>query len=339
MKTIRMGLIGAGGWGRMHARTYACTEGVELVGVADLDVSRAQVLALDFNATAYPTHNALLAAPDIDAVAVVTPDFAHEDVLLAAAESGKHVLSEKPLAMRVDACERIVAAAERRGVILMVDFHARWSPPLYRAYEAIRSGDIGDPQHVYYRLNDRIFVPTEMLSWANRSSVLWFVGSHAIDTVRWLLHDEVARVYCVSRREVLKKQGIDTADYYLSTLEFCNGACAVIENSWILPNSIPNIVDVKCEIVGSEGALYIDQSHNRALEKYTRTDGSFPDTYVMPSIYGRQEGFAAASIRHFIDCVRNGDRPMVTGRDGLEVTRVICALEESVKTRQPVDLT
>jgi len=341
MEKLGIGIIGAGGWGAMHARTYAVTPGAELRGVADLDAARAAALAGAFGARAYPTYQEMLADPAIRAVAVVTPDFAHEEILLAAAAAGKHILAEKPLAMSVEACERIVAAADRAGVKLMVDFHARWSPPIHKAWEAVRAGEIGDPLHVYYRLNDRIFVPTEMLAWAGRSSVLWFVGSHAIDTVRWLVGDEVARVYAVSQSRILKGMGIDTADYYQSTLEFRGGATAVIENSWILPNSMPNIVDVKCELVGTKGALYVDQSHNRALEKYTSGAagvGSFPDVFVMPTIFGVQQGFAAESIRHFVDCVLH-DRPLlVTGRDGLEATRVIEAIELSVRERRPVDL-
>ena len=338
MDTVRMGLIGAGGWGSMHARTYADTAGAVLHGVADLDPQRAKTLADQFGARAYASHAELLADPDIDAVAVVTPDFAHDDVLLAAARAGKHILAEKPLAMTVDACERIVAEAEAAGVTLMVDFHARWSPPLYKAWESVRGGEIGTPRHVYYRLNDRIFVPTEMLPWAGRTTVLWFVGSHAIDTVRWLVGDEVARVYAVSRGGLLRNMGIDTPDYYQSLLEFRSGATAVIENSWILPNTMPNIVDVKCEIVGDQGALYVDQSHNRALEKYTGTAGSYPDVFVMPSIYGAQCGFAADSIRHFVDCVREGEPTLVNGRDGLVVTKIICAIEESIRTKRPVEI-
>lgn len=336
MDTLGVGLIGTGLWGSMHARVYGGMPGVELRGVADLDVAKAQRVAEPYGAKAYASHKELLADDSIQAVSVVTPDFAHEEILIDAARAGKHILAEKPLATSVDACERILAAVEAAGVHLMVDFHARWSPPLYKAWQAIRDGEIGQPQHVYYRLNDRIFVPTEMLSWAGRSTVLWFVGSHAIDTVRWLVGDEITRVYSVSRRNVLTGRGVDTPDFYLTTLEFKNGAAAVIENSWILPNSIPNIVDVKCEIAGERGALYVDQSHNRALEKYTESEGAYPDVFVMPSIYGAQQGFAAESIRYFAECIRDGKAPMITGRDGLIVTKVICAIEESVRTGQPV---
>ncbi len=337
-KKLGLGIIGTGGWGAMHARTFAVNPRAELRGVADMDSKRAEAFAVQHKTRPYPSVQELLADPAIEAVSVVTPDFAHEEILLAAARAGKHILAEKPLAMTVEACERIVAEAEKSGVKLMVDFHARWSPPLHKMWESIRAGEIGKPRHVYYRLNDRIFVPTEMLPWAGKTTVLWFVGSHAIDTVRWLVGDEVARVFAVSRKGLLSSRGIDTPDYYQSMLEFRNGATAVIENSWILPNSMPNIVDVKCEVVGDSGALYVDQSHNRALEKYTLAGGSYPDVFVMPTIYGVQAGFAAESIHHFVSAALDDAPLLVTGRDGLIVTKIICAIERSISERRPVDL-
>ena len=339
MDMVGVGIIGSGGWGAMHARTYTSTPGVALVGIADIDAARARALAEPYGAQAYADYRDLLADDRVQAVSVVTPDFAHTEIILAAAQAGKHILAEKPLAMTVPECEQIIDAAQAAGVKLMVDFHARWAPHFYKVYEAVRNGEIGEAQHVYFRLSDRIFVPTEMLSWAGKSTVMWFIGSHSIDTVRWLLDDEVRRVYAVSRSRVLKDMGIDTPDYYQVTLEFRKGATAVIENSWIMPNTMPNIIDLKCELVGSKGALYVDASHHRTVEKYTLDEASYPDILVMPSVYGRQQGFAAESIRHFVACVRDDDELLVTGQDGLEVTKVICAVEESVRTGQPVDVT
>ena len=338
MERVGFGVIGTGTWGELHARIYASTEGMTLGGVSDLVESRAESVAQAYGTCHYADYHDLLADDLIKAVSIVTPDFAHAEIAVAAAEAGKHILVEKPLAMTVEDCQRVIDAAERSGVKLMVDFHNRWSPPFFKAWEAIRQGEIGEPQHVYFRLNDTIFVPTEMLSWAGKTTVEWFIGTHSIDTVRWLLEDEVRRVYAVSRSEVLKGMGIDTPDFYQATLEFCSGAIAVIENSWILPRTTPNIIDLKCEVIGSKGSLYLDTSHNRTLEKYTETEATYPDFLVLPTIYGEQAGFAAESIRHFIDCVLHDRQPRVTGQDGLEVTKVIQAIEESVRSGNPVEV-
>jgi len=336
MTRLGVGIIGAGTWGTVHACTYSGIEGVKVAGIADLVPEKVEKLASTTGAKLYTDYRELLADNTIQAVSIVTPDFAHAEIALAAVKAGKHVLCEKPLAMTVPECEAIVSAAAKTGVNLMVDFHARWSTPFYKARQAIEKGDIGVPQHVYYRLSDRVFVPTEMLSWAAKSTVMWFIGSHSIDTLRWLLDDEVTQVYAVARSVVLKGMGIDTPDYYQATLRFRSGATAQLENSWILPNSHPNIIDLKCEVVGSKGAIYMDASHNRTLEKYTETGATYPDILVMPTVYGRQMGFAAESIRHFVECVRDDTELLVSGHDGLEVTKVICAIEESVRTGQVV---
>jgi len=331
-------VIGSGLWGSLHGRVYSESDKARLVAVCDLDQNRSRDLASKFDAEAYTELDAMLARDDIDAVSIVTPDFAHTDIALAAIAAGKHVLCEKPLATTSADCRRIIDAAHAAGLKLMVDFHNRWSPPFCSAKSSIDGGEVGSVRLIYYRLSDTIFVPTEMLSWASKSTVAWFIGSHSLDTVTWLVGDRVESVYAVSRSVVLKSKGIDTPDFYEVILEFANGAVAVIENCWILPNTIPNIIDLKAEIIGSEGALYVDGSSHRMLERYTGGTAWYPDVLVMPEIRGKQMGFAAESIRDFIDCVADDIEPSVTGEDGLRVTELIEAIERSVSTGAKVML-
>ena len=225
-------VIGTGLWGKLHARVYAESHRARLAAVCDADPERAGQVGREFGADAYSDHRDMLARDDIDAVSIVTPDFAHTQLALDAIAAGKHVLVEKPLAMSVSECERIIDAAKKANVKLMVDFHNRWSPPFHKAKAAIDSGGIGSVRLVYFRLNDTVFVPTKMLSWAGKTTVEWFVGSHAVDTVRWLVGDEVGYVYAVAPRKILREQGIDTPDFYEAVLEFVNGAVAVVEN-WL----------------------------------------------------------------------------------------------------------
>ena len=147
----------------------------------------------------------------------------------------------------------------------------------------------------------------------------------------WLLDDEIETVYSVSRSQVLRRRGIDTPDFFVSIIQFKKGAVATLENGWILPNTAPNIIDFKVEIVGSDGVLYIDGSHNRILEKYTKGRATYPDVLVCPILYGRPMGFGVESIRHFIDCIVNDKQPLVGAKEGEIVTRVIVAIHESAK--------
>ena len=331
-------IVGSGLWGGLHARVYSESAKVRLAAVCDVDEQRARDLGSKFAAESYTDLNKMLARDDIDAVSIVTPDFAHTDIALAAIRAGKHVLVEKPLATTSAECRRIIDAANAAGVKLMVDFHNRWNPPFCSAKASIDKGEIGSVRLIYYRLSDTIFVPTEMLSWASKSTVAWFIGSHSLDTVTWLIGDKVESVYAVSRSVVLKGKGIDTPDFYEVILEFAGGAVAVVENCWILPNSLPNIIDLKCEIVGSEGALYVDGSSHRTLERYAGGKAWYPDVLVMPEVRGRQMGFAAESIRHFIDCVVDNIEPSVTGEVGLRITELIEAVERSIAAGARVSL-
>jgi len=340
VKKTGFGLIGTGLWGEMHARTYASSPAAELKAICDLRKDRAREIAGKYGAeNCYTDYRKLLERDDISAVSIATPDFAHTEIAVAAAEAGKHILIEKPLATSVEECEKIIAAVKAAGNIkFMVDFHNRWNPPFAQTKTAIEEGELGKPMLMYVRLNDAISVPTNMLSWASKSEVVWFVGAHAVDLARWLFDDEVCKVYAVSRAGVLKKKGVDTPDFYESILEFRNGGVATIENCWILPNSLPTVIDFKFQVIGSEGAAYIDLSSNGVIHKYTGEEASNPDVFVFPTIHGKPMGFGIESIRHFVDCVVNDKEPMTTGEDGLAVTRIITAIQESSRKGEPVEL-
>ena len=249
---------------------------------------------------------------------------------------GKHVHSEKPLATTREDAEAIAAAVRASGVTYMVDFHARWNPPFAITRRDIAEGTLGRIMSAYFRLNDTISVPTSMLSWSTRSSILWFLGSHAVDTLRYLLGDEVERVYAVSRAEVLKARGIDVPDLYQGVLEFRSGVVATIENNWIVPNSNPMVNDFKVNVLGSKGMVNLDLTNNQMFERFLEGSSDHPDCMVKPLVRDRHVGFAYEAIRDFVECLALG-RPVQAGLDdGLKVTAVILAIMESADKRAPV---
>jgi predicted dehydrogenase len=336
-KKHRFGVIGAGLWGEAHAEVYATHPWAELAAVCDSDRSRAERVAKRFGAPRiFTDYREMVKDPSVDAVAVATPDFAHRDPVVAAAKAGKHVHSEKPLATSREDAEAIAAAVRSSGVTYMVDFHARWNPPFAIARKNIEEGALGRIMSAYFRLNDTISVPTSMLSWASKSSILWFLGSHTVDTLRFLLADEVERVYSVSRAEVLKERGIDVPDLYQSVLEFRSGVVATIENNWIVPDTNPAVNDFKVNILGSKGMINMDLTNNQLFERYLETTSDHPDCLVKPQVRDRHVGFAYEAIRDFVECLALG-RPVQAGLDdGLKVTSVILAIMESAAVRAPV---
>jgi len=334
---LGFGIIGLGIWGETHAKTYADYPQVDLVKVCDLRADRARKIAKQYGARGYCTdYREVLADDTIQAVSIVTPDFAHTDVAIAAAKAGKHILVEKPLATSVADCQKIIAAARKAGVKLMVDFHNRFNPPIANSKTAIEKGELGDMRLMTIRLNDTIAVPTDWLSWAGRSSVLWFLGSHCVDVIRWLFADEVKRVFAVSRSDVLKRRGVNTPDFFQAILEMKRGGVASLENCWIVSKSAPVVFDFKLELIGSDGTIYLDLSHHRAMQKYTKAAASYPDVMCLPTVHGKPLGFCVESIRHFIECVIHDREPIVTGEDGLAATKVLCAIQESAQQGAPV---
>lgn len=200
LKQIRMGIVGAGTWGATHASIYAEHICADPVAICDMNKEKAQAIADKYGIRkVYTDYKELAADPEIDAVAIVTPDFAHADIACAMADAGKDILIEKPLATTREDIDRICEAVERNGVRCMVDLHNRWNAPFNKAKQEIASGKLGKPYTAYIRHSDVKWVATDMLSWAAKSSILWFLGSHSLDSLRWLVDSEAKRVYSVKR--------------------------------------------------------------------------------------------------------------------------------------------
>ncbi len=331
-------LVGAGLFGERHAQAYSRHHDVDFAWVCDLDAARAERIAAAYGARRWTTKlEDVLADPAVVAVSVATPDPAHRAVAIACAAAGKHMLIEKPLATTVADAEAIVAAAEEAGVTVMVDFHNRVNPPFVAARDALARGDLGTPSYVYARLSNTIAVPQDMLRWSGDSSALWFLGSHMVDIVGWILQDTPVRAYAVMREGVLKGLGIAAPDFHVATVEYAKGTVAVFEHAWILPRTLNTVKDLKLEILGSEGAVYVDGSANRTLELYTPTKGAFPDMLVPP--FGPHlTGFVLDGVVHFIEAVVRGKPVLATLREGLANTRIIAAIAEAANSGAAVSL-
>ena len=325
-------------WGEAHAKIFATHHRSRLVGICDLDLDKATRLAEKFGVPAFEDVYDLLEVPDLDAVGIATPDFAHRDPVFAAAEAGKHILVEKPLATSREDVAAISEVVRRTGVRLMVDFHSRWSPAIVSVKGSIDRDELGRLVSTYFRLNDTISVPQHMLKWADQSSILWFLGSHAVDTLRWLSGSEVHRAYVRSRSGVLTAMGVDVPDTYHSILEFENGLLATLENCWILPNTHPNVNDIKLNVLGERGMIDIDLSNHGVLQRFLSDRYDHPDVFVKQDIHGKPMGFAFEAIRDFVDRLAD-DEPFITDLDdGVNGALTILAMLEAAESDGPVQV-
>lgn len=339
MKAFRIAIVGAGVWGDTHAAIYREHPMVDPVAICDKNEERARALAEKYGLKkVYTDVDDLLRDGEFEAVSIVTPDHLHADIAVKCANAKKHMLIEKPLATTREDVFRIVDAVRANGVRAMVDLHNRWSPPFAEAHRLIENGELGTLRNAYFRLNDIKWVATDMLPWASRSSILWFLGSHSFDTLQWLFHDRVKRVYTVSNRGVLDALNVPTEDVFLSTLEFENGGIAQMENGWITPNANPCVNDIKCNLCGDKAMIAIDASNHNLIQFYSDEKVMVPDIIVRNQIHGRVKGFAYESIRSFVDKLATGEPFTVSLEDAARTSLAILAIMESAKTRTPVEI-
>ena len=335
--TLKYGVIGAGTHGENHLKSVSAANNAQLVAIADLNVPRARAMAAKYGAReVFEDYRQLLALDEIDAVSVVLPDHLHRQVCEDAFAAGKHVLVEKPMATSVADAEAILAAQQASGKTLMVNWSNRWMHSFAQTKAALDAGDLGDPLYCYARLNNTLFVPTQMLSWSAQTQLPFWLICHRYDIARWYFKSEAKRVNAVCRSVKLKSMGIDTPDFYQATVEFENGCVGNFESCWIMPESMPSVVDSKFELICTDGYVNIDaalpdfvlatheKQHNRGI--------------LGGDVMGEPVGFVNQAVKHFINSVLLGHEPLITGHDGLMITKALVAMVESAEKGQPVDL-
>lgn len=337
MGSLRVGVIGIGLQGMGHVDSYLALPNAELVAVTDVDERRVKQLARERKIPQwYSDYHQMLKETDIEAVSIATPDHLHLEPTMAAIHAGKHILLEKPMALAVQEAEQMAKAAEKAGLKLMVNFSHRCQLPTVMAKEAVERGELGYPIYAYARVYNTVFVPTKMLSWSSRTALPHWIMSHEVDRIRWFFGSEASRVYAVSSSGVLRGMGIDVADLYQATVEFENGAIATFEAAWILPETMPSMVDCKVHFIFSGG--WVDLDHGEPLLKMATQDRYAQPGILAGTLHGEPAGTIYEAVKHFVNCVLE-DRPtVVTAQDGVAVTRIVCAIVESAEKGQPVEL-
>lgn len=326
---LGVGVIGAGIMGTGHAAAAAQNPRAGLVAVASVPIASARTLAERHGADHTDDYRVLLARPDIDLVTIATPDHLHRQICEDAARAGKHFIVEKPLTTSLDEADELIAVVRESGVKAMTSFNHRWIPSYANAFDQITAGRVGTPVMAYARKNDRIYVPTEMLSWAAETTPAWFLSSHDIDLVCWYMGGVPLEVVATGVKSKLVGMGIDTYDAVQAQIRFDGGRVATVESCWIYPNSYPTMTDSFIEIVGTDGVIHLDR---KAEQVEVASDGAFewPRMAIMPTIHGKQRGAMADAIDHIIDCVLDDGEPLVTLESSRQVTAVLDALHASL---------
>jgi predicted dehydrogenase len=333
---IRVGIIGMGIRGRLYGRAVLQNPDAELVGFAEINPKVIKEAEEFFKIKGVSDYKELL-NKGLDAVIIATPDFAHAEPVLEAIRRGYNVMIEKPIAMSVKEAEAIVEEASKKGIKGQVAFENRWNAPFVMVRESIKNGEFGDIYAMRVTLNDTIYVPTRMISWAGRSSPGWFLLSHCVDMALWLLEKKAKRVDARGIKKVLKGRGIDTYDAIDADIMFEDGSISHFFSSWILPESMPFVAQFKFEIYGEKGYSNIDFSNSvitNASEKYYFA--GLPTLWA--DIHNRITGAPVWMLDSFIDCIKN-DKPVIASlEEGLEVTKIIAAMHRAIEEEKEIEI-
>lgn len=338
-RKIRVGVIGLGIMGEQYTRIYKSHPCAEIAAIATRNPERLRRIGDKYEIAArYLDYNQMFSEGSLDAVCVATPDFAHYAPVKAALEAGLHVLCEKPFTTDLEEADALLALSRGRPKQkLQVAFNHRWLAAYYQGFASIRDGSIGRPIAGYARKNDTIWVSTEMIDWAARSTPIHFLGAHDIDLLRWYFASEPVSVHACGAKGVLSSRGIDTYDVIQAQVKFADGAFATVESAWIYPNTFPSIVDSFVEVIGSSGHLHFDRKRE-SIELSTEAKFSYPKTFLLQQIFGKLRGAFVECLNDFTAAIVDDTPPQVTAFDGRQVTAVLDGVSRSLASGQSCDV-
>jgi myo-inositol 2-dehydrogenase / D-chiro-inositol 1-dehydrogenase len=329
---VRIGLLGAGRIGRLHADLLAGrVEGAALAAVCDADPEAAAEVAARLRVPAVASGPELFGHPDVDAIAICTSTDTHAEAIVAAARTGKAIFCEKPVALDLGEIDRALAAVDESGALFQVGFNRRFDPGHASVREAVSSGAIGDVHVV--RISSRDPAPPP-LEYARTSGGLFLdMTIHDFDMARFVTGSEVVEVYARGgvriTPELVEFGDVDTA---VATLLHENGALTVIDNS----RQAVYGFDQRVEAFGSRGVAASENplAHSGVLRTADGTRAAalpyfFVERYL-PSYVAQWEAFARA--------VRSGGTSPVTGADGRAPLAIGLAAWRSHRERRPVSV-
>lgn len=350
-RTLRVGIAGCGAISRNHLEAFRALDNVQIVGVCDIDPDRARATAAAWGIpAAVTTVGELLGLGlGLDLVSVCTPHPTHENVVLQAAAAGVHVLCEKPIAVDLASAERMVAACDDAGVKLGVLFQRRFWPAAQRIRAAIDDGTLGRPimgQCLVMLHRDPGYYSRDAWrgTWANDGGgVLMTQAIHYIDLLQWFMGD-VAEVY---GKINTYKHGdhIEVEDSAAAVITFTSGAMATLEASTAASPSL----GVQIRVTGETGASaslteFPEGSDGRvdlwAVSETISSEPAHPEGILanvdLATINGQLIPHHTTQVRDFVQALRDGKEPAITGGDATKALRILLAVYESSRTGLPV---
>ncbi len=332
MERIRCGVIGLGWFGEHHVDTLKQLPYVEVRAVCTRTESRLSEVASKYGIPkSYTNYHDLLADKEIDMVSVVTHIQDHMQPTLDALAAGKHVFLEKPMADTAEHCDKIVAAADASSKAFMVGHICRFDTVYALAKEEIDGGKLGKILSLHARRNLAGWITEGHL---NKISALTGDGVHDLDLMLWYTNAKPKTVYAQTRNS---RPHLKYSDISWAMFRFDNDAIAVIENIWCLPDNVPFAIDARMEIVGTEGAVYIDNSGSN-YTVLTKQGMGYPQSTYWPKVHGMRRGYLKEELDYFLKCIGRGEKPkVITPQESRNVVYAIEMAEKSARENRIIE--
>ncbi len=330
---LHVGIIGAGRIGRVHTETLAfrVPEAVPLM-IADINCEAAEEVAARCGVPHLTEHaEEVLDDPRIDAVLICSPTNTHADLIVQAAEAGKHIFCEKPIDHDLTKIDRALAAVEENGVKLQVGFNRRFDANFARVRKAVASGEIGKPHLLHIISRDPAPPP---ISYIRVSGGIFLdMTIHDFDMARFLIGEEVEEIYTSAGvmvdPEIGKAGDLDTA---LIVLRFKNGVIGTIDNS----RKAIYGYDQRVEVLGSDGSISTDNCYpNQAV---LRTRSAVWQDLPLNFFMERYTESFADELRAFVEAVLQDKPVLVSSIDGRIPVVMALAARKSYDEHRPVRL-
>jgi len=328
-KCARVGVWGVGRIGSIHAMNLRNSEKAELIAVADPIRKLARAASRRFHVRSYDNPHQMLRNEILDAVVIATPTSLHAEHVDFACEAGVAALLEKPIALTRKEAERIVSTVRRSGVKFMIGFNRRFDPGFRNVKERIVKGVIGRPLLVKTCARDPQPPPEEYIQ--HSGGIFVDECIHDFDVALWLMNTRVQRVSAVGKVLMYPQFAkYDDYDNAVAFLEFRGGGLGIIEGSRVSTYGY----DLRTEILGSHGALRIENWKNDSTELWSRHKPGVRGPY--PWFLERFAEAYRSEIRSFSDYVMKGEKSPVSADEGRAALEVAIASRESAKKRMAV---
>jgi predicted dehydrogenase len=330
LSKVGVGVIGSGFVADLHLSSFARNSNATVLAVAGRTAESAARLAAEHGiADSYGDYRRLLDRDDIDMVCVGTPNDTHRDIVLAAAQAGKHIVCEKPLARTLAEADEMIAATDNADVKLMYAELICFAPKYVRAKELIDEGAFGRVFQIKH--GEQHSGPHSDWFWQGERSgggVMMDMGCHGVEVIRWMYDKPAVESVTAELGTFMHANRTDLDDHALVTIRFAGNRLGVIETSWAKPGGMED----RIEIIGDGGVAYVDllrgssisayseAGYGYAVEKASQTSGW---TFAMFEEYWNYG--IPQEMQHFADCVLNDSEAIETGADGRADLEIIYA--------------